>query len=218
MRADRKLLFGTLVLLIACLGLGACGITAGAPVGASHGDMPPAGAPTSGANANHCGGIPPIPSSPTVTIGTVIPVARATVTGALPATPGRPIGPPAVPTVSAAITPGQVTLTRGTARYSSCDRITAVIANGLTTPISAADHQTNCTLLTLQQAVAGGWQPEPPCRWQTPTRLVTIPANSAILQELAAGSGWPAGTYRLTFTYFSGTTRATVSSAAFTIG
>lgn len=243
----RGLQLGRFLVLAACLALVACGATttvtgtAGAGAGAGSSRTPanttttPPASSGTGADAGTgtsaaapCG--TPIPATTAVSTGVATPIARST-TGpgmwGILATPAPQ--PVLVPTVSGTVTPGQVTLTVDQAHYGPCDRIAVRIANGLSTPISAADHQTGCSLIALEREINGAWLRVPPCLLQTPTRLLSIPPEVVVLQQIPPGrdslhgAGWAAGTYRATFTYLLGpaatsTQGATVTSAPFTIG
>jgi hypothetical protein len=82
----------------------------------------------------------------------------------------------------------------------------------------------------LQRQNGGTWQTVVSCRLEIVTRIVPLAAGSSTLQVLApagasqnAGSGWPAGTYRIAFSYGVGstgalTTQTLVYSATFVIG
>ncbi|MBF6590783.1 MAG: hypothetical protein IVW57_09680 [Ktedonobacterales bacterium] len=110
------------------------------------------------------------------------------------------------PTFTMATTPGRVTLATNQARYQPCDTIAVGIANGLTTPIYATDHHTSCSLVTLQRLVNGTWQTQGSCAIGTLTHVLTLAPGAVTGQTLTAGRGfgpsaWPAGTYRLVFTY-----------------
>jgi hypothetical protein len=222
MQNAHKFQMGALLFLAACLGLAACGLTTGGPIG-------PLGSQNSGTSTS-CGG--------TVTAGTgsgsVVAsgsastvVVVATGTGWLQHLKGTvtPVLP--FPTVQATITSGQVTLTSDSTQFSACAPIKFVIANGLSSAIVATDHHTACTLVVVEHQVDGIWQPGPACLLETPTRLLRIPAGVAIEQKLSGGL--PAGTYRASFTYvpFSSTGSggqgaggqgATVFSTTFTVG
>lgn len=119
------------------------------------------------------------------------------------ATPSTPV--PAA--TGGTIMPGQVTVTLDKAAYAPTDPITVYVNNGLAATIDAADHQTACTIITMQQSFDGGWRTVGACRLMTPTRLVQIAAHTTAIVRLGgdpgqlAGSPWPAGTYRIQFSY-----------------
>ncbi len=121
-------------------------------------------------------------------------------------------GGQAVP-LHATSTPASGTATSGTVRvsvaqrqYTTSDTIDVVISNGLSMAIAASDHQSSCTVVTIQREVNGAWQNVESCRLMTPTRLVEIQSGAMLTQQLAppSSSGWPAGTYRVAFRYSSG--------------
>jgi hypothetical protein len=137
-------------------------------------------------------------------------------TGAFPtATPGA--------SPSETLTGGQVTLTLDKQRYLAGDTIAVTLHNGLSQTIWAADHRTDCTVVTAERQQDGQWQGLQNCRLMTPTVLVPLSAGSASVQMLSTQGPWPAGTYRVTLTYTSGDEGTggpggVAHSAAFTIG
>lgn len=158
--------------------------------------------------------------------------------GAKAATPTVPLvstqtlqkGPPATATpgsggkttTGAHVSAGAVTVTLSSGRYGAGQAVMAFVNNGLATPISAADHQSGCTMVGLQRNVNGTWQEVGECRTETVTRIVPINAGESLVQPL--GAGWPAGTYRIAFSYVVGSDDTAagpggnVFSATFTIG
>jgi hypothetical protein len=102
--------------------------------------------------------------------------------------------------------------------------VTATIANGLSTSILAADHQSDCTVLLIEYLAGQTWQPQNLCLLKSRTRLISFAAGTATSQALqppsgANTSGWPAGTYRIALTYRQSPSGAdtTVYSAQFTV-
>src|SRR5689334_21188739 len=73
-----------------------------------------------------------------------------TATAASTTTPG---GTP-VPTVPPA---GAIALSTDRASYTTSGNIIVTLINGRATSIFAFDHQTSCTILTLQRQTASGW-------------------------------------------------------------
>lgn len=148
--------------------------------------------------------------------------------------PGASDSPPASSPTSA--TPnavgrqssGPVTLTLDRQRYTAGDTITVTIHNGLSTTIWAADHQTSCTVVTVERLHGSQWQGLQNCRLMTPTRMVPLAAGSDTKQFLRVqgsplGGMWQAGTYRVAFTYsmgdeFTGGQGGVVYSAQCTLG
>ncbi|MGH2486163.1 MAG: hypothetical protein ACRDHE_09145 [Ktedonobacterales bacterium] len=131
-------------------------------------------------------------------------------------------------------TPGQVTVSlvgpaRGAASVATSETINVEIANGLSSTITTTDHHTDCMMVTLEQQVSGAWQPVGRCLIMAATRMIPIAGGQTVKQILTPQNGltshtWPAGTYRVAFSYSVGpeTTTpgagATVYSATFTIG
>ncbi len=117
--------------------------------------------------------------------------------------PGAASGATPRPSATAQPTsrPGQVTVAVDKTHYAPTDTITVTILNGLATTISTTDHQTNCTVVTLERLVNGAWQPVGACRLMTPTRVVPISPGTTV-QQLGS-TAWPAGTYRVAFRYFT---------------
>jgi hypothetical protein len=133
------------------------------------------------------------------------------------------------PTPSASsATPGQGTVTMDKQHYSAADPITATLTNGLVASIWAADHQTSCSVLTVEMQQGDRWLPVGQCRSMITTRMVPFAAGSqTTVQLLGAGTDpqnvWPAGTYRARFSYRGSESAVvgptgTVYSAQFTIG
>jgi hypothetical protein len=120
------------------------------------------------------------------------------------------------------VSAGAVTVTLSSGHYGMGDAVTAFINNGLSTPISAADHQSACTMVGLQRNVNGAWQEVGECRTETVTRIMPINAGESVEQIL--GGNWPAGTYRIAFSYIGGSddtapsAGGNVFSVTFTIG
>lgn len=131
-------------------------------------------------------------------------------------------------TTAGTATPGPVTVTTDKQRYGSKDTIAVTITNGSSSTIVAPDHQSNCTIVTLEWWSGANWQPQNPCRLMTPTRLIPIAAGATMAQQLQPQGGtppsWPTGAYRLAFTYYVGTVGShsgsptTIYSATFTVG
>ena len=120
----------------------------------------------------------------------------------------------------------QVAITLDKQQYASRDTITMTIINHLPDAITVTDHQTNCTIISLQLLTNGSWQTIHNCRIMSATRMIKIAAGSTTTIQLVPGGGqlattpWTAGTYRATLLYGTGTTPnfgASVTSATFTI-
>jgi hypothetical protein len=122
------------------------------------------------------------------------------------------------------VTSGHVTVTASKAQYGPTETVTATIANGLSSSILAADHQSDCTVLLIEYLTGQTWQPQNLCLLKTATRLISFGAGTATSQPLHPPSGpntsgWPVGTYRIAFTYRLSPSgpETTVYSAQFTI-
>lgn len=116
------------------------------------------------------------------------------------ATPGgTPVS--SVPPTSA------VTLSADHASYSPSSTITITVTNNRSTSIFTFDHQTSCTILTLQRQKASGWENVGGCAMGRATRQVEIKAGATMQVTLAPGAGqmqaipWPTGTYRAVLNY-----------------
>jgi hypothetical protein len=137
--------------------------------------------------------------------------------------------PSASAAASPAIQQGAVAVVLDKTRYASGDTVNATILNGLDHTIFAADHQTDCTVLVVEQQTGAGWQRVGRCLLASPTRLVPFAASSQTATPLAngpagnGGASWGAGTYRVSLTYLNSDTDitaagSTVYSATFTLG
>jgi hypothetical protein len=126
------------------------------------------------------------------------------------------------------VTSGEVTLSLDKQHYTASDAITVTITNGLATSIWVTDHQTNCTVVTVERQQDGHWQAVAPCLLMIATRMISLaPASLTPVRLLHAGTGlqnvWPAGTYRVKLSYRGaeetpGAVGATVYSEEFSIG
>lgn len=166
-----------------------------------------------------------------LTLLTLAPLGVMLLAGCARPTPGAPLSTPAVrgpgrpapvSTLVSTVSPrtglqpsgqtvtGQVTLTTSSSAYSSGNPLVVTIHNGLSTPIGAADHQSNCTVLTLQIWSKGAWTPVSRCELMTETHEVSFAAGSATPVQLgftdATGrpEGLAAGAYRALLTYTLG--------------
>lgn len=116
------------------------------------------------------------------------------------------------------------------ASYGPSDTITLTVLNQLSAAIVATDHHSSCTIVQLQREVGGAWQDEGGCALGMVTRQISLAAGSATRVTVAPGAGqmsvkpWPAGTYRVSFTYQPGppgattTEGTTVYSVTFAVG
>lgn len=102
---------------------------------------------------------------------------------------------------------GAVTLTTDQASYSTSGTIIVTLINHRSTSIFTFDHQTSCTILTLQRQTASGWQAVGGCAMGRMTVQVEIQAGTTMKITLAPNAGqihptpWPAGTYRVVLNY-----------------
>ena len=123
--------------------------------------------------------------------------------------------PAATPTPAAA-PDGAVTATVDRQRYGPTDTIGVTVTNSHQYDIFAANHQTACTLVTLQRNDNGAWTPVGGCSEGIMTALVPLRAGASETFRLSPGGGrlkptpWPVGTYRVAFTY---TTKVTSPAA-----
>ena len=139
-----------------------------------------------------------------------------------------PTGPAGGPASASSTTSGALQLTGLHSAYSASGTVVVTIHNGLSQTIYVADHQSNCSIVSLQQLVGGQWQQVGTCRIMTLTRLNPLAAGSTTQVSLTPGGGqfatgaWAAGTYRIVLRYTTGTGTSataggTVVSAQFTI-
>jgi hypothetical protein len=111
--------------------------------------------------------------------------------------------------------------------YGVGDSISVVVANGLPSEILTADHQSDCTVVTLELQMGGSWQAIASCRAEIVTRLVPIAAGTTLAQTLHPNGGvapqatWQPGTYRIMLSFFTKGASASqalqVLSSTFTI-
>jgi len=107
--------------------------------------------------------------------------------------PFRVIGPPSVDRVS---------VTTDKSEYELSETILSKIANGNDQTIVTADHQSNCTILTLEKKEENGWVAVAPCPLLSPVLLVKIGPRMDVLVKFPPGSfnnRFEPGTYRLRF-------------------
>lgn len=134
----------------------------------------------------------------------------------------------AIASATATLQAGTVAVVLDKPHYTASDTINATILNGLDHTIWAADHQTDCTILSVEQQTNSGWDRVGRCMLASVTRFVPISASSRMAVTIAmgqAGNGgvaWSAGTFRVVLTYLNSDTDAdgagtTVLSETFTI-
>lgn len=126
----------------------------------------------------------------------------------------QPGGPTSTPTTSPGGTPvasqpptPAVALSSDGTSYSPSSTITVTLTNHRSTSIYTFDHQTGCTILTLQRQTAKGWEATGGCAMGRLTQQIEIKAGETRKIPLAPGTGqiratpWPTGTYQVVFTY-----------------
>jgi hypothetical protein len=108
----------------------------------------------------------------------------------------------------ASVPPTQaVTLTTDRSSYSPSSAIKVTLINHRSTSIFAYDHQTSCTILSLQRQTNGGWQVTGGCALGRVTQQIEIKAGETMQITLAPEMGqihatpWPTGTYRIALQY-----------------
>ena len=126
---------------------------------------------------------------------------------------GQPGGPTAgatrEATMTATSTSGAVTLRLGQTQAGVTDAVSVTVVNALPQAIVVEDHQSECTVVTLERQEGGGWLAVAPCQLETPTRLVPISSGAAQMVTLRPQDGlqsrvWQAGTYRFALNYSAG--------------
>ena len=121
-----------------------------------------------------------------------------------------------------------VTLTPDHSSYSASSTITVSVTNHRDTSIFTFDHQTSCTILTLQRQTSSGWQNVGGCALGRATQRVEIKAGETMTITLAPSAGqiratpWPTGTCRAALHYVppgqnAGAAGTTVTTATFAI-
>jgi hypothetical protein len=94
---------------------------------------------------------------------------------------------------------GRVSVTTDKSVYDVGETIKAKVANGLERTIVTWDHQSYCTILTMQRLEStGSWVDIALCPLETPTRLVRISPLTDVFVKLPADSS---GIYRLRLTW-----------------
>lgn len=132
--------------------------------------------------------------------GTTSGTPTTTATTASTATPG---GKP----VSSVPPTGAITLTTDHGSYTASATIIVTLINHRSTSIFTFDHQTSCTILTLQRQTASGWQTVGGCSLGRMTAQVEIHAGATMKITIAPTAGqihptpWPVGTYRAVLNY-----------------
>ena len=95
---------------------------------------------------------------------------------------------------------GSVSVTTDKSVYDVSETILAKVTNGIDRTIATWDHQSICSILTLQRLEStGGWVDIAPCPLETPTRLVRIGPHTEVFVKFPPGNS--PGTYRLRLTW-----------------
>lgn len=116
--------------------------------------------------------------------------------------------PPPPPNVQAS----GVTVQLSARGYHAHDTIVVTISNGTSQAISFADHQSNCTVVLLQQQRAASWESINACKLMTLTRFLSLKAGQSTTATLrTSGTTWSTGTYRVAFSYRMGSSPAAVA-------
>jgi hypothetical protein len=116
----------------------------------------------------------------------------------------------------------------GKPSYATTETIAVTVRNALSASIIATDHQTACTIVQLQIESNGAWQNQGGCALGIATRQVPLAAGSVTPVSVDPAAGqikarpWPAGSYRVAFTYRTGdiatpSPSVTVYSPIFTV-
>ncbi len=115
-----------------------------------------------------------------------------------------------------------VILQVGAASYPAGSTVHVTIKNQSNQTINFADHQTNCTVLTVQRQVGDSWQAMAPCRQMIVTRLHALSAGASMDVSITTTGPWSAGVYRARLDYRGGSETvpgrtATVYSSEFSL-
>jgi hypothetical protein len=95
---------------------------------------------------------------------------------------------------------GRVSVTTNKSEYNETETILSKVTNGLEQTIATWDHQSYCTILTLQKLEpTGSWMDVAPCLLETPTRLVRIGPLTEVSVKIPPGNS--SGIYRLRLTW-----------------
>ena len=125
----------------------------------------------------------------------------ATSTAVRPTPGSMSATPPTVVPAQGTPGPGQVTVQTSASLYRPGDTIMVTIANHAAQTIFFANHQTNCTVVTLQIQNGSIWQSINPCKLMIHTITETLGAGGSVSVSLKAVHAWAAGTYRILFRY-----------------
>jgi hypothetical protein len=100
-----------------------------------------------------------------------------------------------------------VSLSSDHASYTPSSTIIVTLSNTLATSVRTFDHQTSCSIVTLQRQTTSGWSNVGGCALMIATRIVDISAGETRKIALSPGAGqihatpWPTGMYRVILHY-----------------
>lgn len=116
--------------------------------------------------------------------------------------------PSATASSTSAAATGAVAITVDQQHYGTKDTIVVHVTNGLSNNIYAGNHQTDCTIVTLEMNSGGAWQPTGACRTEIATIFLPVRAGTTATFDLTPSSGgqlkssaWAAGTYHVALRY-----------------
>ncbi|MBS1786860.1 MAG: hypothetical protein JST85_04020 [Acidobacteria bacterium] len=99
----------------------------------------------------------------------------------------------------------QVIVATDKVAYQEQEPVALRINNDTDEAILTYDHQSYCSIVTVQRQNGGDWEEVAPCLLGTMTRVVKIPSRDQVdfkLPTESAASKLPQGIYRLEFTYW----------------
>jgi hypothetical protein len=89
-------------------------------------------------------------------------------------------------------------------RYAVGQPIQATVENGMPRAIETFDHQTSCSIVTVQRLRDGAWEPVGPCPLASPTQVVALAAGQRVVLQLPAppfANAFEPGVYRIEFRF-----------------
>ncbi|HYT28725.1 MAG TPA: hypothetical protein VEL72_06880 [Ktedonobacteraceae bacterium] len=107
------------------------------------------------------------------------------------------------PTPLPTATEGPVTLRVGATLSHTSDTFEVILSNRDDQTIYFADHQTNCSVILLQQEVNGNWVDVDNCGLGSLSAWHTLDSGKQLTVKLAPRTGdrWPTGLYRAQLRY-----------------
>ena len=137
-------------------------------------------------------------ADPCLLCGSPLPIYRGGLDGVI--TPPMPVESQVETASDSPSFIGRVSVTTDKSAYDVTETILAKVTNGFEQTIATWDHQSYCTILTLQKLKpTGSWMDIAPCRLETPTRLVRIGPLTEALVKIPPGNN--PGIYRLRLTW-----------------